>query len=150
MTLADEGSARERRWTCARRLRERRRELGLTQVDVVSQLRLRGAETSNRNLSAMENGRGLDLCMIPDLAAVLDCSITYLFGLTEDPYAWQPDLPLCGATARAQTASGAAPPRPTAPQPAAPKPAPLHSRPGRSWILGPDIPDSRAEESRHA
>ena len=38
----------------------------------------------------MENGRGLDLGLLPELAAVLDCTVTYLLGLTTEPWAWQP------------------------------------------------------------
>ncbi|MBR7827043.1 helix-turn-helix transcriptional regulator [Actinospica sp. MGRD01-02] len=120
MSSAQGTSARERHWTCAVRLRERRRELGLTQIDVVDRLRARGAGLTNRALSAMENGRGLDLGILPDLAAVLDCSITYLLGLTADPSCWQPDQP----------------PRPESGSCAS-------SAADRcSWILGPDIPDT--------
>lgn len=83
--------ARERHWICARRLRERRLALGLTQREVVARLAARGANTSNRALSAMENGRGLDLGMLPELAESLGATVTYLLGLTEDPNAWHPD-----------------------------------------------------------
>jgi transcriptional regulator with XRE-family HTH domain len=120
VSSAQGASARERHWTCAARLRERRKDLGLTQVDVVARLQQREACLTNRTLSAMENGRGLDLGVLPDLAAVLDCSITYLLGLTADPTAWQPDRPL-GADSAAGTGLGSA---------------------RGSWILGPDVPES--------
>ena len=81
---------RERHWLCAQRLRERRLALGLTQLEVVARLHRRGGRTTNRALSAMENGRGLDLGLLPDLAEALDCTVTYLLGLTADPSAWQP------------------------------------------------------------
>ncbi|TWP54229.1 helix-turn-helix transcriptional regulator [Lentzea tibetensis] len=80
--------ARERHWICAQRLRDRRRALGLTQMDVVTRL---GGCTTNRVLSEMENGRGLDLGWLPELATALDCTVTYLVGLTADPTRWEPD-----------------------------------------------------------
>ena len=83
--------ARERHWVCAQRLRERRLQLGLTQREVVGRLDRRGNHTSNRALSAMENGRGLDLGLLPELAESLRCTTTYLLGLTADPQSWTPD-----------------------------------------------------------
>lgn len=133
------GSARERHWTCAERLRERRRQLALTQVDVVTRLRERGAGLTNRTLSAMENGRGLDLGMLPDLAAVLDCSITYLLGLADDPSDWQPDQPLCPDHASA--AVGTVGTVGTAAAPAG------RGSTCNSWILGPDVPDAPPRSS---
>lgn len=131
----------ERHWICARRLRERRRALGLTQADVVTRMGGRGAFLTNRTLSAMENGRGLDLGRLPDLAAALDCTITYLVGLTADPARWEPDTPLSR-------------PGPPAAAPDDGQPAALpadHSQSAtpagdgepaahRNWILGPDPP----------
>lgn len=89
----DPNPVRERHWVCARRLRERRLTLGLTQREVVAQLQRHGHHTTNRALSAMENGRGLDLGLLPDLAWTLACTVTYLLGLTPDPSAWQPTEP---------------------------------------------------------
>jgi transcriptional regulator with XRE-family HTH domain len=86
-----------RQWICATRIRERRRQLGLTQSQLATRLVGYGTSLSNRALSAMENGRGLDLGRIPDLAAVLDCTVTYLLGLTDDPLRWEPDQPLRAA-----------------------------------------------------
>ena len=82
--------ARDRHWVCAQRIRERRLALGLTQREVVARLERRGNQTTNRGLSAMENGRGLDLGLLPELAAALGCTVTYLLGLTVDPTAWEP------------------------------------------------------------
>jgi hypothetical protein len=99
----DPNPVRERHWVCAQRLRERRLTLGLTQREVVDLLQRRGSHTTNRGLSAMENGRGLDLGLLPDLAFSLGCTITYLLGLTTDPSAWQPaetsSAPLVGSLA---------------------------------------------------
>lgn len=39
----------------------------------------------------MENGQGLDLGLLPDLAESLDCTVTYLIGLSADPHSWEPD-----------------------------------------------------------
>jgi transcriptional regulator with XRE-family HTH domain len=139
MTAAD--LTAERHWICARRLRERRRQLGLTQADVVTRLAGRGAALSNRALSAMENGRGLDLGRLPDLAAALGCTVTYLIGLTAEPARWEPDAPL---VPDAPLAPGApqAPEAPLAPDPPAARttgpagsPPPCHN-----WILGPGPP----------
>ncbi|HEY3753426.1 MAG TPA: helix-turn-helix transcriptional regulator [Pseudonocardiaceae bacterium] len=83
--------ARERHWICAQRLRERRLALGLTQREVVARMQQRGTEITNRALSAMENGRGLDLGLLPELAGSLSCTTTYLLGLTTNPDAWHPE-----------------------------------------------------------
>lgn len=82
---------RERQWVCARRMSERRHDLGLTQRDVVERLEALGLATSNRTLSAMEHGQGVDVGRLPELAAALECTVTYLLGLTSDPHRWSPD-----------------------------------------------------------
>jgi transcriptional regulator with XRE-family HTH domain len=74
------------------RLRLRRRELGLTQKEVVARLRRMGVVTTNKALSSLEHGAGLDVCKLPEIAHALDCSLTYLVGLTDDPAAWEPDF----------------------------------------------------------
>lgn len=91
MTTPGARSPRERHWICAQRLRERRLALGLTQCEVVNRLPGNGERPTNRALSAMEHGRGLDLGLLPDFAMTLNCTVTYLLGLTDDPYSWQPD-----------------------------------------------------------
>ena len=93
MTVPNLNPARERHWVCAQRIRERRLALGLTQREVVARLERRGNQTTNRGLSAMENGRGLDLGLLPELAAALGCTVTYLLGLTTDPASWHPAEP---------------------------------------------------------
>jgi transcriptional regulator with XRE-family HTH domain len=127
---------RERHWTCARRLRERRTELGLTQVEIAEALRRGGSDLGNRTLSAMEHGQALDLGWLPELAAALDCTTTYLLGLTADPHSWRPD-PIDTASIDADPL---APPPSNAPAAA----NAADAAPDRcSWILGPDIPDRR-------
>jgi transcriptional regulator with XRE-family HTH domain len=74
------------------RLRLRRRELGLTQKEVVARLRRMGVITTNKALSSLEHGAGLDVCKLPELARALECSLTYLVGLTDDPATWEPDF----------------------------------------------------------
>jgi transcriptional regulator with XRE-family HTH domain len=116
---------RERHWTCARRLSERRHDLGLTQAEVVDRLTALGATASNRTLSAMEHGQGVDVGRLPELAVALDCTITFLLGLTDDPKRWQPDdLSVAITVDITAPASAAA----------------LACEHG-SWILGPDVPD---------
>jgi transcriptional regulator with XRE-family HTH domain len=72
-------------------LRERRVELGLTQKQVVTRLGRVGVLTTNRALSSLEHGTGVDVAKLPELAIALDCTITYLLGLTDDPHQWEPD-----------------------------------------------------------
>jgi len=142
----------QRNLTCAIRIRERRRELGLTQAEVVERVERQGSRLSNQALSAIENGRRLAVGRLPDLAGALDCSVTYLLGLATDPRRWTPDEPVAPAVqseprpARSSNSSRSSrgqgvhrassrPPRP-GPGPAAP--------PHRNWILGPDVPDMPA------
>ncbi len=133
----------QRNLTCAIRIKERRRELGLTQAEVVDRVARYGSRLSNQALSAIENGRRLAVGRLPDLAEALDCTVTYLIGLTADPHRWQPDLPQprqltaapTGASAPIENAAPLSPP-------GAPG-TPASSR--RSWILGPDVPDMSGE-----
>jgi transcriptional regulator with XRE-family HTH domain len=86
----------EQPWTgrhllVTQRLRHRRDELGLTQKQVVTRLARVGVITTNRALSSLEHGSGLDVAKLPELAHVLDCTVTYLVGLTDDPHSWVPD-----------------------------------------------------------
>ena len=74
------------------RLRLRRRELGLTQKEVVSRLRRIGVVTTNKAVSSLEHGGGLDVGKLPEIARALECSLTWLVGLTDDPASWEPDF----------------------------------------------------------
>ncbi len=129
MALTAQETHRERHWICARRISERRHALGLTQYDVVARLAGLGVAASNRTLSAMEHGQGVDVGRLPELAGALDCTITYLLGLTDDPGRWSPDA----------TGPGA-PLAPPAPAAASGGLAATTGTPA-GWILGPDIPD---------
>lgn len=73
------------------RLRARRRELGLTQKEVVARLRAMGVFTTNKALSALEHGAGLDVAKLPELARALECTLTWLVGLTDRCDQWEPD-----------------------------------------------------------
>ncbi len=118
----------QRNLTCAIRIRERRRQLGLTQAEVVDRVNGYGSRLSSQALSAIENGRRLAVGRLPDLAAALECTVSYLLGLAADPDRWQPDdPPPASARPRGERAE------PDANGRAAP--------PRRSWILGPDLPD---------
>ncbi|MDT4894662.1 MAG: hypothetical protein QOE97_3697 [Pseudonocardiales bacterium] len=75
------------------RLRQRRCDLGLTQKQLVTRLGRAGIRTTNRALSSLEHGAGLDVAKLPALAGALDCTVTYLVGLTDDPGRWEPDPP---------------------------------------------------------
>ena len=143
--------------TCAIRIRERRRQLGLTQADVVGRVGRHGSRLSNQALSAIENGRRLAVGRLPDLAAALECTVTYLLGLTADPGRWEPD-DAAPQTAAPQTAA----PQTAATQTAAPHAAVPHTAareaaeaaqaaaPRHSWILGPDVPDIRGESAPYS
>src|SRR6476619_3588310 len=74
------------------RLRMRRRELGLTQKEVVGRLRRIGVATTNKAVSSLEHGAGLDVGKLPEIARALECSLTWLVGLTDDPASWEPDF----------------------------------------------------------
>jgi DNA-binding XRE family transcriptional regulator len=129
----------QRNLTCASRIRERRRQLGLTQAEVVERVNDHGSRLSNQALSAIENGRRLAVGRLPDLASALECTVSYLLGLTADPDRWPPDdLP--------------APADPRAPGgPAGPGSNGTPGRsvpPRRSWILGPDLPDGPPRDVR--
>ena len=87
----------------SQRLRERRRTLGLTQKQVISRLARLGVLSTNKALSSLEHGSGLDVAKLPELAAALDCSVTWLLGLTDDPHSWEPAgrRPTAGPKSRA-------------------------------------------------
>ncbi|MGN6753901.1 MAG: helix-turn-helix domain-containing protein [Intrasporangium sp.] len=75
----------------SQRLRERRRDLGLTQKQVITRLARLGVASNNKALSSLEHGSGIDVAKLPELAAALDCTVTWLLGLTRDPARWEPD-----------------------------------------------------------
>ncbi|MGQ0625291.1 MAG: helix-turn-helix domain-containing protein [Sporichthyaceae bacterium] len=82
---------RQRHWVCALQIAERRRQLGLTQHEVVDRLADLGITATNRTLSAIEHGQGVDVGRLPELAVALNCTVTYLLGLTSEPQSWLPD-----------------------------------------------------------
>jgi transcriptional regulator with XRE-family HTH domain len=129
VTVAGYQSVAQQNLTCAIRIRERRRQLGLTQAEVVARVSGHGSHLSSQALSAIENGRRLAVGRLPDLATALECTVSYLLGLTADPDRWAPDD-------AARSGEPAGPGTNGAPGRAAP--------PHRSWILGPDMPGSSA------
>lgn len=112
----------------AQRLRQRRDELGLTQKQIVTRLARCGLRTTNRALSSLEHGSGLDVGKLPELAIALDCTITYLVGLTDDPHRWTPDT-------NGEQRPSARPARTPRPQRTAPP------TPAPSLILGEELPE---------
>ena len=130
-TYDDNGA--HRHLVVSERLRRRRRELGLTQKEVVVRLRRLGVNTSNKAVSSLEHGAGLDLCKLPEVARALDCTLTYLVGLTDDPERWEPDDAMWTATAPRAEPSRA---------------EPLRADKGRGaelpWILGPLDPTRKS------
>lgn len=112
------------------RLRVRRRELGLTQKEVVARLRRLGVDTTNKSLSSLEHGAGLDVCKLPELAQALHCTLTYLVGLSADPLSWEPDAGGWPVPERTPEQVD------TAREPT-PKPPETVDRTEGPWILGP-------------
>ena len=142
----------QRNLTCAIRIRERRRQLGLTQAELVDRVNGYGSRLSSQALSAIENGRRLAVGRLPDLAAALQCTVSYLLGLTADPDRWEPD----------DTGPPARRPRPVTNGPVTNGPVtngPVTNGPvtnstaGRhpvrhGWILGPNLPDAAPPAQR--
>lgn len=124
MFSASDDRGSDRQLTVTRRLRDRRHELGLTQKQVVTRLARRGIRTTNKTLSSFEHGAGIDVVRLPELAAALECTVTYLLGMTTDPMSWEPDR--AGIAVRD-----------------VPKPAVAPVSDSSSWILGPDVPQRR-------
>lgn len=92
MAMTKAGDLRaNRHLLVSQRLRERRRELDLTQKQVVTRLGRQGVASTNKSLSSMEHGAGVDVARLPELADALDCTVTWLLGLTDDPTRWEPD-----------------------------------------------------------
>jgi transcriptional regulator with XRE-family HTH domain len=77
------------------RIATRRNELGLKQEEVAERLRKLGLKISPQTVSAWEWGRPrIAVEQWKALAVALECTVTYLFGLTEDPHKWDPDQPM--------------------------------------------------------
>ena len=114
------------------RLRQRRDDLGLTQKQIVTRLARCGLLTTNRALSSLEHGSGLDVAKLPELAIALDCTVTYLLGLTDDPHSWLPAESALQPTAGPSLAAQA---------PAPPEPASANGSAGQSLILGEYFPE---------
>ena len=142
MAIAYDGRApvADRHLVVTSRLRDRRHALSLTQKQVVTRLAALGVSCTNKSLSSLEHGTGVDVSKLPELAAALDCTVTYLLGLTDDPSSWQPDTAL---TWRRRST----PERPSAPARrdslvAASLPGrPPASEDQHGWILGPYVPE---------
>jgi len=119
--MPPESTREGRHLVVSERLRRRRRELGLTQMDVVVRLQRLGLNTTNKTVSSIERGAGVDVAKLPEIANALECTITYLVGLTDNPSRWEPD--------------DVAPTRPEATRPPEQRANPRESE--RPWILGP-------------
>ena len=96
-----------------------------------------GVETTNKALSSLEHGAGLDVAKLPELACALECTLTYLVGLTDAPDRWQPDAGHWPDAAA--SAAGAAAPRALA---AVTGDRPLRVPPGSSGPVAPDWPET--------
>ena len=77
-----------------RRVARRRADLGLTQHVVIGRLDDLGWTLSTGGLSNIERGIGLDIGKLLPLSLSLECTITYLLGLTDQDNSWHPDSKL--------------------------------------------------------
>lgn len=154
MAIAPDGRAPgpDRHLVVSSRLRDRRHVLGLTQKQVVTRLVALGVTCTNKSLSSLEHGAGIDVGRLPELAAALECTVTYLLGLTEDPRSWQPDGAPGRAPRTAHRRGSSSPNGAAAPPAPAPTAAEPRSEPGATAdahrdvdqvgrILGPYVPD---------
>lgn len=76
------------------RVRSLRRFLGMKQDDVVSRMRAEGLDLSTATYSRIEVGKAeivKGANYLVSLAKALDCSVTFLLGLTTEPSKWNPD-----------------------------------------------------------
>ena len=120
----------------SQRLRERRRSLGLTQKQVVSRLARLGLRLANKTLSSLEHGAGIDVASFAELASALECSVTWLLGLTDEPHRWTPERRIpSGASARSHRAAPSPPTARAVLGPPAPTPDPV--QPPGAWVLAP-------------
>jgi transcriptional regulator with XRE-family HTH domain len=139
MAIAHDGRmpVPDRHLVVTSRLRDRRHSLSLTQKQVVTRLAALGLTCTNKSLSSLEHGTGVDVSKLPELAAALDCTVTYLLGLTDDASSWQPDHPL---TWRRRAGNRAAVPNHQESQPASTLGS-GDTDDQHGWILGPYVPD---------
>ncbi len=138
------GSGPDRSLIVTSRIRERRHALGLTQKQVVTRLAALGVMSTNKSLSSLEHGAGIDVGKLPELAAALDCTVTYLLALTDDPTSWQPagSAPLTAGLSRLHTADPRNPPAAprSSPTPRSMSDTDTVDRDPPGWILGPFAP----------
>lgn len=76
------------------RVRSLRKQLGLKQEEMVRRLAGQGLEISQATYSRIEVGKSEIVKgsnYLVGLATALDCSVTYLLGLTSKPSKWTPD-----------------------------------------------------------
>lgn len=84
----------EQTFIIARRIKQRRLDLDLTQEQVQERLRELGMDTTDGTISNFEHGSGLSMDRLPILCVALECTPTYLLALTNNPRKWTPDLSL--------------------------------------------------------
>ena len=78
----------------ADRVMERRDALGLTQTSLALRMSEQGFPLSQAAISRAESGAAMEQGELIALAVALECSTTYLLGLTTKPDRWEPDAPL--------------------------------------------------------
>lgn len=147
MTIGADGRSRpgpDRHLVVTSRLRDRRHALGLTQKQVVRRLAALGVGCTNKAVSSLEHGTGIDVGKLPELAAALDCTVTYLLGLTDDPHSWQPDGSAAWRTRPpGGRASGLRRDHGPLEMPRVSGRAEAdEEQAGTSWILGPYVPEA--------
>lgn len=76
------------------RVRTMRKQLGLKQDEVVRRMREKGLDLSQATYSRIEVGKSeivKGANYLVALSEALECTVTYLLGLTSKPSKWTPD-----------------------------------------------------------
>ena len=94
MSRSSRDFGREQNWFMAKRVFDRRKQLGLTQPKLAVALDAAGMMLSTQRISQIEKGAGLDATQVEVFAVALQCTTTYLLGGTDNPKTWKPDKPL--------------------------------------------------------
>ncbi len=69
---------------CGKRVEERRKQLGMKQKDLLTQLQIRGVDLNSSSLSKLEGQvRSVYDTELPALAEVLGVSVDYLLGIAD-------------------------------------------------------------------
>ena len=96
----EQARARRRARRAIQRLGERvfavRTARDLSQAALAARVSELGVPITQALISRVETGSMTDARTLLGIAAALEASLTYLFGLTDEPESWEPTFPLLG------------------------------------------------------